>query len=118
MTSALSVGIKTGATGLEPAASGVTGRRSNQTELRPLGRFHSRVRFAMRLVTYKSGRGPRAGLLRDGGVVDVWDGLGSDGESVRELLAADRLAEAAEIEGLPAADAELEPPVTDPEKIV
>jgi hypothetical protein len=26
-----------GATGLEPAASGVTGRRSNQTELRPLG---------------------------------------------------------------------------------
>ena len=24
-----------GATGLEPAASGVTGRRSNQTELRP-----------------------------------------------------------------------------------
>ena len=25
-----------GSTGLEPAASGVTGRRSNQTELRPL----------------------------------------------------------------------------------
>jgi hypothetical protein len=28
----------TGATGLEPATSGVTGRRSNQTELRPPGR--------------------------------------------------------------------------------
>src|ERR671924_1214384 len=27
----------TGATGLEPAASGVTGRRSNQAELRPQG---------------------------------------------------------------------------------
>ena len=28
-------GCVAGSTGLEPAASGVTGRRSNQTELRP-----------------------------------------------------------------------------------
>ena len=41
-----------GSTGLEPAASGVTGRRSNQTELRPpkSGEMVGDTRFE--LVTY------------------------------------------------------------------
>ena len=31
-----------GVTGLEPAAFGVTGRRSNQTELHPLNKFNNK----------------------------------------------------------------------------
>lgn len=74
----------------------------------------------MRLVTYRSGRGPRAGVLLEGGVVDAWDALGGRGSSVRELLEADRLGE---LEGAlddvdPVRDAELLPPVPDPQKIV
>src|SRR6185295_14354616 len=65
----------------------------------------------MRLVSYRSDRGVRAGLLRDDSVVDVWDALGGDGSSVRDLLAGERLAEAAEISGG-------EPPVPDPDKII
>ena len=75
----------------------------------------------MRVVSYRSERGVRAGLLRDDSVIDVWDGLGGDGSSVRELLASDRLAEAAQISGgepLAPAQVELEPPVPDPEKII
>ena len=49
----------------------------------------------MRLVTYRSERGDRAGVLRDGAVVDAWDALGGGGESVRELLEADRRPEPA-----------------------
>jgi len=51
-------------------------------------------------------------------VVDVWDGLDGEGESVRDLLAADRVPEAGEIDGEPIAGAELLPPVPDPDKIV
>ena len=75
----------------------------------------------MRLVTYRSDRGPRAGLLRDDSVVDVWDALGGEGSRVRELLASGRIADAA---GSPASrrrrssEVELLPPVPDPEKIV
>ena len=47
----------------------------------------------MRIVTYRSDRGPRAGVLVDGAVVDAWDALGGDGASVRELLEGDRLGE-------------------------
>ena len=75
----------------------------------------------MRVVSYRSERGVRAGLLRDDSVVDVWDALDGDRSSVRELLASDRLAEAAEISGgepLALDRVELEPPVPDPEKIV
>lgn len=75
----------------------------------------------MRLVSYRSDRGVRAGLLRDDSVVDVWDALGGDGSSVRDLLAGERLAEAAEISGgepLALAEVELEPPVPDPDKII
>ncbi len=75
----------------------------------------------MRVVTYGSDRGARAGLLRDDSVVDVWDVLGGDGSTVRDLLGSDRLAEAADVSGgdqLPLEQIELLPPVPDPEKIV
>ena len=41
-----------GSTGLEPAASGVTGRRSNQTELRPLESGDMVGDTRIELVTY------------------------------------------------------------------
>ncbi len=74
----------------------------------------------MRVVSYESDRGPRAGLLRDDSVIDAWDSLGGAGESVRELLASGRLGEleAAAGPGLPLADVELLVPVPDPEKII
>jgi 2-keto-4-pentenoate hydratase/2-oxohepta-3-ene-1,7-dioic acid hydratase in catechol pathway len=75
----------------------------------------------VRVVGYRSERGVRAGLLRDDSVIDVWDALGGEGSSVRELLASDRLSEAAQISGgepLAPAQVELEPPIPDPEKII
>jgi 2-keto-4-pentenoate hydratase/2-oxohepta-3-ene-1,7-dioic acid hydratase in catechol pathway len=75
----------------------------------------------MRVVSYRSERGVRAGLLRDDSVVDVWDAIEGDGSSVRDLLAGERLAEVAEISGgepLALAEVELEPPVPDPDKII
>jgi len=75
----------------------------------------------MRIVTYRSGRGARAGLLRNGAVADIWDALGGGGSSVRDLLAAGRLTDAAETpraRSLPLDAVELLPPVTDPQKIV
>ena len=55
-------------------------------------------------------------------VADAGDALGAGATSVRELLAADRLAElveaVADAEGEPLADGALLPPVPDPEKIV
>ena len=75
----------------------------------------------MRVVSYRSERGVRAGLLHHDSVVDIWDALGGDASSVRELLASGRLAEAAEISGgepLALERVELAPPVPDPDKIV
>ena len=74
----------------------------------------------MRLVTYRSERGDRAGILREGGVLDAWDALGGNGATVRELLAGDRLEEleGASGDGVPLAEVELLPPVPDPEKII
>ena len=75
----------------------------------------------MRIVSYRSDRGVRAGVLRDDSVVDVWDALGGAGSSVRDLLAGEGGAEAAEISGgepLALAEVELEPPVPDPDKII
>src|SRR2546423_9078576 len=43
----------------------------------------------MRLVTYELHRGPRAGVVHDGGVVDLWDALGGgppQGPTVGALL--------------------------------
>ncbi len=75
----------------------------------------------MRIVTYRSDRGARAGLLRNGAVVDIWSALGGRGSSVRDLLESGRLAEVAEIPTarvLRLQAIELLPPVPDPSKIV
>jgi 2-keto-4-pentenoate hydratase/2-oxohepta-3-ene-1,7-dioic acid hydratase in catechol pathway len=67
----------------------------------------------VRLVSYVSDGGQRAGLLRDDEVIDA-------GMTMRELLAAGRLAEleAADDPALPLAEVELLPPIPDPQKIV
>jgi len=74
----------------------------------------------MRLVTYSSERGPRAGVHWQGGIVDCWDAIESDGSSVRELLEGGRLDDVARAEGevLPLEGLEILPPVPDPQKIV
>jgi 2-keto-4-pentenoate hydratase/2-oxohepta-3-ene-1,7-dioic acid hydratase in catechol pathway len=75
----------------------------------------------MRLVTYRSERGDRAGVLTDAGVVDAWDTLGEEGASLRALLAGGRLSELEEgvtRASRTIADPALSPPIPDPEKIV
>ena len=87
----------------------------------------------MRIVTYRSERGDRAGVLQDGRVVDVWDVLGSGGTpdataaappTVRALLEAGLLEElrerldAATPERIAIDDVALRPPLPDPDKIV
>jgi 2-keto-4-pentenoate hydratase/2-oxohepta-3-ene-1,7-dioic acid hydratase in catechol pathway len=77
----------------------------------------------MRIVSYRSGDGDRAGVEAEGGVIDAGELLGADRLGVRELLKAGRLPELAEAAASadPAAaipDPELLPPVPDPEKIV
>jgi 2-keto-4-pentenoate hydratase/2-oxohepta-3-ene-1,7-dioic acid hydratase in catechol pathway len=76
----------------------------------------------MRIVSYRSERGDRAGVLTDDGIHDAADLLGTDAIGVRELLAEDRLAELRDADSgsdpLPLDDAELLPPVPDPDKIV
>jgi 2-keto-4-pentenoate hydratase/2-oxohepta-3-ene-1,7-dioic acid hydratase in catechol pathway len=75
----------------------------------------------MRIVTYRSERGARAGVLRGGAIVDAWDALGGDGSSVRDLLASDRLGE---VEGIASGgeialdEVEVLQPIPDPDKIV
>jgi 2-keto-4-pentenoate hydratase/2-oxohepta-3-ene-1,7-dioic acid hydratase in catechol pathway len=65
----------------------------------------------VRLVSFLSDRGPRAGVLRDDGVIDT-------GTTMRELLASERLAELGDGPVTPLAEVELLPPVPDPQKIV
>jgi acylpyruvate hydrolase len=74
----------------------------------------------MRLVTYRSARGDRAGVLWQDGVVDCWDAIGGGGSSVRELLESGRLDDVARAEGevLPLDSVELLPPVPNPDKII
>jgi 2-keto-4-pentenoate hydratase/2-oxohepta-3-ene-1,7-dioic acid hydratase in catechol pathway len=76
----------------------------------------------MRLVSYRSGRGDRAGVLDGNRVVDAGDALGGGLTTVRGLLAAGALDDlavaAASSEGLPLDSVELLPPVPDPEKII
>jgi acylpyruvate hydrolase len=77
----------------------------------------------MRIVSYRSADGDRAGVETDGGVIDAGGLLGADPLTVRELLAADRVGELAEAAAgdtsvAAVADPELLPPVPDPEKIV
>jgi 2-keto-4-pentenoate hydratase/2-oxohepta-3-ene-1,7-dioic acid hydratase in catechol pathway len=75
----------------------------------------------MRIVTYRSDRGARAGLLRNGAVVDIWSALGGRSSGVRDLLDSGRLADVAELgeaRVISLEVVELLPPVPDPQKIV
>lgn len=79
----------------------------------------------MRLVTYLSERGERAGALRGEEIVDAWDcvGAGGAGSSVRELLAEGRLGEVADrLEDMShsahLAPGILGPPIADPGKVI
>jgi 2-keto-4-pentenoate hydratase/2-oxohepta-3-ene-1,7-dioic acid hydratase in catechol pathway len=75
----------------------------------------------MRLISYRSDRGDRAGVLDGDRVVDAGDAIAGP-SSVRGLLAADALADVAAAagaaEGLATDSVVLLPPVPDPEKIV
>jgi 2-keto-4-pentenoate hydratase/2-oxohepta-3-ene-1,7-dioic acid hydratase in catechol pathway len=59
-------------------------------------------------------------VVRAPRVIDAWEAIGGVGSSLRELLAADRLGELAEVEGdgEPLGEVELLPPIPDPEKII
>jgi 2-keto-4-pentenoate hydratase/2-oxohepta-3-ene-1,7-dioic acid hydratase in catechol pathway len=77
----------------------------------------------VQIVSYRSERGVRAGVARDGHVVDAWDLLepGGPHTSVRALLGRDlveQLGAEAHGAGPELADVELAPPVPDPQKIV
>jgi 2-keto-4-pentenoate hydratase/2-oxohepta-3-ene-1,7-dioic acid hydratase in catechol pathway len=75
----------------------------------------------MRLVSYRSDRGVRAGVLEGDRVIDAGDALGDAPSSVRALLETDALGdlEAADGgDGVALAGIELLAPVPDPEKIV
>ena len=77
----------------------------------------------VQIVTYRSDRGARAGVLRDGHVSDAWDVLDPAGPhtSVRALLGhglVDRLADEPLGAGVPLAEVELDVPVPDPQKII
>jgi len=77
---------------------------------------------AVKLLTFASDRGPRAGVLSGDVVVDAWDALGENGSSVRELFARDRIAtlgRAVEDKPVEALDRRrLLPPIPDPQKII
>jgi 2-keto-4-pentenoate hydratase/2-oxohepta-3-ene-1,7-dioic acid hydratase in catechol pathway len=76
----------------------------------------------VRLVSYRSEGEPRAGVLTADGVVDAAQLLGEERISVRQLIQAARLDELSElVDGSsadPVKDAELLPPLPDPDKIV
>ena len=77
----------------------------------------------MRLVSYRSDRGARAGVLDGDRVIDAGDALGAgEARSVRGLLEDEALgdleAAAPDAAGVPLATVELLAPVPDPEKIV
>ena len=74
----------------------------------------------MRLVSYRTADGPRAGVLQGDDVFDAWSALGDPGRSgLRELIADARLGqlESADL-GSPVIEPELLAPVQDPEKII
>src|SRR5437763_6413472 len=96
----------------------------SMTAIRSITKIMHKLPGAMRLVTYELHRGPRAGLVHDGGVVDLWDALGDEppeGATVGALLR-HRGIQAAQAVGGPAAasldEVTLLPPVMNPEKIV
>jgi 2-keto-4-pentenoate hydratase/2-oxohepta-3-ene-1,7-dioic acid hydratase in catechol pathway len=76
----------------------------------------------MRLVTYDSGDGPRAGIWSDEGVRDAWSALGQpERASLRELIAEGRLGDLNSVAGGPVIghdETALLPPIPDPDKII
>ncbi|HKH23345.1 MAG TPA: fumarylacetoacetate hydrolase family protein [Solirubrobacterales bacterium] len=76
----------------------------------------------MRLVSYRDDAGALAGVLTEAGVIDAARLLGVGRIGVRELIEADRLGELAERarggESEAIEDAELLPPVPDPDKVI
>ncbi len=81
----------------------------------------------MKLVTYASESGPRAGVMTAGGALDAWSLLGEPGRAgLRELIAEERLDElaaaAASTTDTPVAvgegGADLLAPIPDPDKII
>ena len=79
----------------------------------------------MKLVTYASDRGPRAGVQTEAGMVDAWDLIGEgDGSSVKDLLVSGRLdevkdaVEAGSGEALLVSPGGILVPVPDPDKII
>jgi acylpyruvate hydrolase len=74
----------------------------------------------MRLVSYRSEAGPRAGVLRGDEVFDAWSALGEPRRAgLRELIAAGGIEQLTGAEmGEPVADPALLVPIADPEKIV
>jgi len=77
----------------------------------------------VRLISYRTERGDRAGMLRDGRVIDAGDALDREVATVRGILTEGLLADLAAVDGaeresIPLADVELLPPVPDPEKII
>jgi 2-keto-4-pentenoate hydratase/2-oxohepta-3-ene-1,7-dioic acid hydratase in catechol pathway len=76
----------------------------------------------MRLVTYRGDSGARAGLLTDEGVLDAAAIVRLDRITLRELIEGEMLRDLAErLEGSdvgPIANAELLPPLPDPDKII
>jgi 2-keto-4-pentenoate hydratase/2-oxohepta-3-ene-1,7-dioic acid hydratase in catechol pathway len=75
----------------------------------------------MRLVTYRKGPEARAGVQTDEGVLDAAELLGAEPITARQLIEADRLeelAQAVDSGAEPIGDAELLPPLPDPDKII
>ena len=78
----------------------------------------------MRLVSFDSGAGPRAALLRDGRLYDVWgdafQGIRAEDRTLEQILAAGLLdqVEAVEDEGTPLESVTLLPPLSRPGKII
>jgi 2-keto-4-pentenoate hydratase/2-oxohepta-3-ene-1,7-dioic acid hydratase in catechol pathway len=76
----------------------------------------------MQIVTYRSKRGDRAGVLGEDGIHDAGDLLGREAIGVRQLLADGGLAELTDpadgSDPLPLADVQVLPPVPDPDKLV
>lgn len=77
----------------------------------------------MRLISYRGERGDRAGVLRDGRVLDAGDLLGDAAATLRGLLEADALEQLAAAladasGGFDLSGVELLAPIPDPEKII
>ncbi|HEY6779367.1 MAG TPA: fumarylacetoacetate hydrolase family protein, partial [Thermoleophilaceae bacterium] len=78
----------------------------------------------MRLVSFDAGDGPRAALLRDGRLYDIWgdafQGIRAEDRTLDAILAAGLLdqVEAVEHDGIPLEDVRLLPPLSRPGKII